>query len=155
MRRLLVGAILFILSLGLAVFAVLWFSESTQDVLIRRAVAVRVNQARIDLYEKDSLDLVFCGTGSPLADPDRGKACIAVFAGGHFFLVDSGPGASERLAWYQVPAGRLTGVLFTHYHSDHIGGLGEIVGRSALSIKCATGNKGKDRHQIPTVVECK
>lgn len=127
MRKLLAGAILLILLLSLAVFTVLCFSESAQDRLLRRAIIVRVSQARTELYDKDSLDLVFCGTGSPLADRDRGKACVAVFAGGYFFLVDSGPGASERLSWYQVPMGHLTGVLFTHFHSDHIGGLGEIV----------------------------
>lgn len=119
------GLLIFVL-LG-AAYLVLVKSERTQDTLLRTAAAARVAHPRTYLYDDDSLDLVFCGTGSPLADHDRAQACIAVFAGGHFFLIDAGTGGAERLNLYQVPQQGLSGVLITHFHSDHIGGIGEVV----------------------------
>jgi ribonuclease Z len=125
--RTFVRLVLVVLVLLGTAYAVLMSSETVQDALFRRAVESRVPNGDSDLYGKDSLDLVFCGTGGPITGPDRTSACIAVFGGGHLFLVDTGPGASRRLNLSRVPPGGLTGVLYTHYHSDHIGGLGEIV----------------------------
>ena len=74
----------------------------------------------------DTLDVVLCGTGSPLPDPERAGACVAVLAGGHFLLFDAGAGSNETLGRAQLPQAALDGVFFTHLHSDHISGLGDI-----------------------------
>jgi ribonuclease Z len=126
-KRLGIAALCLVLLLAGAAALVVMNSERAQDALLRRAAAARVAHPRNYLYSPDSLDLVFCGTGSPLADRDRGQACIGVFAGGRFYLIDAGTGGAERLNRYQVPLAGLDGVLLTHFHSDHIGGLGEIV----------------------------
>lgn len=73
------------------------------------------------------LHLALCGTGSPLPDPSRAGPCNAIIAGGKVFLVDAGEGASANLARMGIPAGRIEAVFLTHFHSDHIDGLGPIL----------------------------
>jgi len=51
---------------------------------------------------------------------------VAVFAGGRFWVVDTGPGSWNRFALWQVDGRNIAGILFTHFHSDHIGELGEF-----------------------------
>lgn len=102
-KKLMVGAILLILALGAAASGVLFFSASAQDALLRRAAEARVIRARSFLYDHDSLDLVFCGTGSPIADPDRGAACIGIFAGGFFFWSTADRAPRRGLAGSRSP----------------------------------------------------
>lgn len=74
----------------------------------------------------DGLHVAIVGSGSPLPDVKRGNPCAAVIVGGKIFLVDAGEGASETLARMQLDAGRIEALLMTHFHSDHIGGLGSV-----------------------------
>jgi ribonuclease Z len=48
-------------------------------------------------------------------------------AGKHLFIIDSGPGSTLNLELMRVPLGDIEAVLLTHMHSDHIGGLGELM----------------------------
>lgn len=100
---------------------------AVQDTLFARVVEARVNADWAGASDEDGLHLIFCGTGSPMPDRARGQACIAVLAGDRMFLVDTGSGAAETLALLGVPVDRLTGVLYTHFHSDHISGLYDVV----------------------------
>ena len=86
-----------------------------------------LTRAQTGLPDEPGLHVVLCGTGSPLADAARAGACTAVLAGGEFFLVDAGPGSWERVDLENLPLARLSGVLLTHFHSDHIGDLGEAM----------------------------
>ena len=76
------------------------------------------------------LHVVLCGTGSPLPDPNRAQACTAIIAGGEFVLVDTGSGSWRKVAVNNLPAANLNAVLLTHFHSDHIGDLGEALMQS-------------------------
>ncbi len=98
---------------------------AVQDAVFRRVIAQTLASTRNDLLEPDALRVVLCGTGNPLADRNRAAACTAIFAGGNIYLVDIGPGAWKNLALWHIPAPRIAAVLFTHFHSDHIGDLGE------------------------------
>jgi ribonuclease Z len=93
------------------------------------------NLARVDasLLRSPDLHVVLCGTGSPLPDAERAAACTAVVAGGRLFLVDVGPGAWERVDLANLPLAALDGVLLTHFHSDHIGDLGEAITQSWIA----------------------
>lgn len=72
------------------------------------------------------LHAAFCGTGSPLPDPDRAGPCLAIIAGKRLIIVDAGEGAARNLALMGLPASRIERVLLTHFHSDHIDGLGAL-----------------------------
>jgi ribonuclease Z len=74
----------------------------------------------------DGLHAAIVGSGSPLPDPKRGDPCVAVIAGKRVFIVDAGERASETLNRMQIDPGRIEAVLLTHFHSDHIGGLGSL-----------------------------
>lgn len=73
------------------------------------------------------LHLALCGTGSPLPDPSRAGPCNAVIADGKVFLVDTGEGTAANLARMGIPAGRVAAIFLTHFHSDHIDGLGSTL----------------------------
>jgi ribonuclease Z len=74
----------------------------------------------------DGLHVAIAGSGSPLPDPKRRSPCAAVIAGGRVYVVDTGEGASETLTRMGIAARRIEAVLMTHFHSDHIGGLGTV-----------------------------
>jgi ribonuclease Z len=101
-------------------------SETLQDRIAERVARHRVLGQHDEFSDGAALRVFFCGTGSPLPDPKRGQACVAVFAGDTLLLVDTGAGAWERFVRFHVPIGHLEGVLFTHFHSDHISGLPDI-----------------------------
>lgn len=74
----------------------------------------------------DGLYLSLCGAGGPLPDDKRSGPCVAIVAGEQFYVVDGGSGGARNLAAARMPMGSLDGVLLTHFHSDHIDGLGEL-----------------------------
>lgn len=76
------------------------------------------------------LHVVLCGTGSPLPDATRAQACTAIIAGGEFVLVDTGSGSWRKVAVNNLPLQNLSAILLTHFHSDHIGDLGEALVQS-------------------------
>lgn len=101
--------------------------------LLDRVAERTLTRTDESVLQSPDLQVVLCGTGSPLADADRASACTAVIAGGHFFLVDAGPGSANTADLANLPLGHLDGVLLTHFHSDHIGDLGEVTTRSWIA----------------------
>lgn len=77
-------------------------------------------------FEDDALRVAVCGSSAPLPSASRAKACVAVFAGGRYWVVDTGPESTENLVLWRIPLAQIGGVLLTHFHSDHIGDLGEL-----------------------------
>jgi ribonuclease Z len=125
------------LALLLAVAMLIAGCDSLQDRIIERVAARALGADRNDLMDDGKLHVVLCGTGSPIADAQRAGPCTAILAGGHFFLIDVGPGAMRNVTLERLPRARLSGLLLTHFHSDHIGEVGEaavqtwIAGRKA------------------------
>jgi len=74
----------------------------------------------------DGLHVALCGAGGPMPDPNRAGPCVAVVAGKHLFVVDAGTGGVRNLQRMRYPVGRIEALLLTHFHSDHIDGLGEL-----------------------------
>ncbi|HHX77540.1 MAG TPA: MBL fold metallo-hydrolase [Firmicutes bacterium] len=93
--------------------------------IIERMIVRRMKKSKLVLT--DGLHAVLIGTGSPLADINRSGPATAVIAGKKLFLVDAGDGSARNLQATGLNIGRLDKVFLTHFHSDHIGGLGDIM----------------------------
>ena len=114
---------------GAAIVAVGWWIihiPAVQDAVLRRAIKDNFAAQRNDLLAPDAMRVLLCGTGNPLANRERADACTAIFAGGNFYLVDVGPGAWKNLSLWHIPPSRIAAIMITHFHSDHIGDLGEV-----------------------------
>jgi len=101
-------------------------------LLLAISLLTLAQQSRVatPVFDNDQLHVVLCGTGSPLPDANRAQACTAIVAGDEFVLVDTGSGSWRKVATNNLPAQNLSAVLLTHFHSDHIGDLGEVVMQS-------------------------
>lgn len=75
----------------------------------------------------DGLHVGLCGSGAPMPDPTRAGPCVAVVAGKRLFVVDSGEGSVRKLSLMNLPPGQVSALFITHYHSDHIADLGELM----------------------------
>lgn len=94
--------------------------------LFERAVTARVGlDATAGLA--DGLHLGLCGTGSPLPNPARAGPCNVVIAGKQLFVVDMGEGGARNINLMGLPIGRVEAVFLTHFHSDHIDGMGPLM----------------------------
>lgn len=115
--------------LVLAVLAVLLNRTVGDRLLIRlmqKQVVANLSGERFAEFG-DGLNIVLCGAGSPFPDVRRAGPCVAVIAGEQVLIIDSGSGSARNLAPAGIPAGQIKAVLLTHFHSDHIDGLGELL----------------------------
>lgn len=99
----------------------IWNSEAGQDWLLEKAASAALAPQTPEAF--DGLKVFFCGTSSPIPDPNRAQACVAIFVGESLYLVDSGAGSAQVAALARLPLERLKGVFLTHFHSDHIAAL--------------------------------
>lgn len=116
-----VGAVL-----GAAAAAAVYFIPAVQDRLVASQIETAFKIQRDDLVGDDALRIAICGSGSPMPDPNRRPACNIVMAAGHIFVVDAGPGSWSNVSGWRLPMNKVEAVLLTHFHSDHIGDLGEV-----------------------------
>jgi ribonuclease Z len=103
------------------------------DRIIDAQIERGLTRDRTSILRAPGLHVELCGTGSPLPDPDRASACTAVVAGGHLLLFDVGPGAWKQVDLEDLPTSALAAVFLTHFHSDHIGDLGEAITQSWIA----------------------
>jgi ribonuclease Z len=113
---------------SLAVLALIGASACEQVTmqLMQRAGAATMSSSLLD-ETPDGLHVVLCGAGSPLPDPNRSGPCTAVIAGDQLFIFDVGSGASRQMGALRIPQGAIDAIFLTHFHSDHIDGLGELL----------------------------
>lgn len=83
----------------------------------------------------DGLHVLVCGAGGPLPFAERSSACLLVIAGEERMLFDAGAGSWRNMALQGYPGNSLDRVFLTHFHSDHIDGLGEVA-----TLRWAGGN---------------
>lgn len=93
--------------------------------IMERGIEMRLFADRVNELE-DGLHLALCGAGGPLPAPKASGPCVAVIAGKRLFVVDVGTDSPRNLGRMRYQAGRVEAVFLTHFHSDHIDGLGEL-----------------------------
>jgi len=131
------GVLVALLSIAAIGAALLFFAPGLQQWLFDRAALKLTATANTAPLVDDALRVAICGSSAPLPSATRAKPCVAVFAGGKIYVVDTGPESVENLVLWGIPLSAVGGVLLTHFHSDHIGDLGELnlqtwaAGRSA------------------------
>lgn len=75
----------------------------------------------------ESTTVVLLGTGIPFPDPERSGPATAVIVGERIFLFDAGPGVMRRMSAAELPVDGVTGVFFTHLHTDHTLGYPDLI----------------------------
>ncbi len=118
------------LVLILAVLALAVGALSTQKDRILTGLMARGMEAGMgaDLIAEldDGLHVALCGAGGPLPAPKASGPCVAVVAGGRLFVIDAGTDGVRNMTRMGLPPGQIEAVFLTHYHSDHLDGLGEL-----------------------------
>lgn len=117
-------ALIVLVLIGAAI--VFWRQAQIGEALFARGVSERVGRVATEGLP-DGLHVGLCGTGSPLPSPDRAGACTVVIAGKRIFVVDAGEGGARNMQLMGLPNGRIERLLLTHFHSDHIDGLGPMM----------------------------
>ncbi len=95
-------------------------------ILAKRVIDKRVT---VDLAaeQPDGRHVGLCGTGCPMPDPNRVGPCVFVIAGKRLYVVDAGVGATRNMSLMGLQVGQVDAIFLTHFHSDHIGDLGEMM----------------------------
>jgi len=123
MRRVLLVVVALVLVVGAIAYL---FRVALATRIMERVVAENLQSSLLDEVP-DGLQVALCGAGSPLPDPERSGPCVAVIAGHRLYVVDAGAGSSRVLARMRIPQGKIEAIFLTHFHSDHIDGLGEMM----------------------------
>lgn len=122
-RRLLLGlAVLVALSAALGYVGRGWLGTELARRLAPQRMAADVSRSL-----PDGLHVGLCGTGSPFPDEQRSGPCTWVLAGQRLMVIDAGGGAARMIGRMGVNQGRIDAILLTHFHSDHLDGLGELL----------------------------
>ncbi len=111
----------------IATIALLVYSQRATIAgrVMERGLETRLFSDRIAELE-DGLHLALCGAGGPLPAPRASGPCVAVIADDRLFVVDVGTDSPRNLGRMRYMPGSVEAVLLTHFHSDHIDGLGEL-----------------------------
>lgn len=111
----------------IALIAVLAYSQraTIASRLMAKGLETRMGADVISSME-DGLHLALCGAGGPLPAPNASGPCVAVVAGKRLFVVDAGTDGLRNLTRMGYQPGSIEAVFLTHFHSDHIDGLGEM-----------------------------
>ncbi len=112
------GSRLVVLAAGILLLGI-GCTSGIQDRLIDRVITTRMAN-QVDPLANDGLQVLICGSSSPLPSREAAGPCVIVAAGGRIWIVDAGDGSAENLQLWGINGGSIAGVLLTHFHSDHI-----------------------------------
>lgn len=101
--------------------------EATLATAIQKQIQNNVPPAYVQGQE--GLTVVTVGTATPMPG-ERVQTCTAVFVNGYFFLFDVGAGVVQKCENLGLPLEELDGIFLTHYHSDHMMGVPNMISRS-------------------------
>ena len=122
-RAFIVGAVVLILLVAGGVWFMKNLPDSIVEVLFNSAISTNQTAKH---FEDDALYVITTGTGAPLPDPGRAGPQAVVVAGDQVLVFDCGPGSTHKLELI-MDASSVDALFLTHYHSDHIGDMGELM----------------------------
>ncbi len=96
------------------------------DSIIYKTAKTNIAKNMETHYEKDALEIIITGSGSPMNSSFRGDPSIVAMANSKVYLFDAGSGTQKAMRRDGIPLGDLENIFLTHYHSDHIADLGEV-----------------------------
>jgi len=111
--------------LVLMLLVAFWQRANIVEQLLPQIMA-RAMQQDTGASLEDGLHVALCGAGGPLYDPKRSAPCVLIQAGDTLLMVDAGSGSARNIGRLGFNVGALELLLLTHFHSDHIDGLGEL-----------------------------
>ena len=119
-KRTVIATLIILVSLGI-------FSQRGDIALgiLPAAMEARMSDNKIEQLG-DGLHIGLCGAGGPMPAATRSGPCVAIAAAGKLFMLDAGTNGIRNLGRMGFNVGNIEGVFLTHFHSDHIDGLGEI-----------------------------
>ena len=116
------------LLIALAIIAIGLLAYSQRATIATRVMEkgleARMGANMIDTLE-DGLHLALCGAGGPMPAPKASGPCVVVVAGKQMFVVDAGTDGLRNISRMGYQPADIEAVFLTHFHSDHIDGLGE------------------------------
>jgi ribonuclease Z len=118
--------ILVVLSTGWIV--VTFFPQKIVSIMINPQLE-RASKTPDLLGDKESIQVITVGTSSPMPG-ERAQTGTAIFVNGYFFMFDVGTGVVQKSENLGLPLTNINGIFLTHYHSDHMMDLPNIINRS-------------------------
>lgn len=120
---------------AIAVVAIILYSQrmTIATAVVQAGLRAQMSVDRIAELG-DGLHLALCGAGGPLPAPNASGPCVAVIAGERLFVVDAGTDGLRNLLRMGLQPGNIKALFLTHFHSDHIDGLGEMATLRWVSI---------------------
>jgi len=103
-----------------------FLSEPVSVALVKKVAAKRLSTDTMTTLS-DGLHVGLCGAGAPFPDNKRSGPCTLVVAGQRLFIFDTGSGSARHIGAMGFNPGRIEAIFLTHFHSDHIDGLGELM----------------------------
>ncbi len=125
--------ILTLLAILAILLAIVWtgltfYPEKIVPYFIRKQVA-SLGTDLSTIYEKNAIVVVTVGTATPLPGT-RAQTGTAVFVNDLFFLFDVGAGTVQKSENLGLPLTELDGIFLTHFHSDHMMDLPNMISRT-------------------------
>ena len=112
-----------LLTLGL-VAVMAWTFQARLSVWVAQKVLAQRLAINLTQELQDGLHVGLCGAGSPFPDDKRTGPCTLVVAGSRMLVFDAGNAATRNLGKMGVNHGQINAIFLTHFHSDHLDGLG-------------------------------
>jgi len=135
------GVVISVLAISITAGVVYSQRAMIAERLMAVALPKQMAANQVEAFD-DGLHVVLCGAGGPMPAPHASGPCVGIVAGEQFFVVDAGADSTRNMQRLSYPPGDIEAVFLTHFHSDHIDGLGELA-----TIRWATGDD-----QTPLVV---